>query len=80
MDELEEAGVVGPGDGAKPREILATHTGYGTIEPPSTATVFDPVTEEEPEEEEETEESEDEEESGVEEEIDTDDKGNKFLY
>ncbi|MBP7992477.1 MAG: DNA translocase FtsK 4TM domain-containing protein [Candidatus Magasanikbacteria bacterium] len=80
LDELEEAGVVGPGDGAKPREILATHTGYGTIEPPSTATVFDPVTEEEPEEEEETEESEDEEESGVEEEIDTDDKGNKFLY
>lgn len=82
LDELEEAGVVGPGDGAKPREILATHTGYGTIEPPSTATVFDPVTEEEPaddedEDEEETESTDDE---AVEEEIDTDEKGNKFLY
>lgn len=82
LDELEEAGVVGPADGAKPREILMTHTGYDTMVPP-TPTVFDPVTEEEPESEEEVEESEDSEEDedeAVEEEIDKDENGNKFLY
>ncbi len=26
LDELEEAGIIGPGEGAKPREILVTET------------------------------------------------------
>ncbi len=82
LDELEEAGIVGPGDGAKPREILATAAGYGTIDAPASPSSFDPVTEEEEESEETTEEDEEEvdEEASVEEEIDTDEKGNKFLY
>lgn len=84
LDELEEAGIVGPGDGAKPREILATQTGYGTMEAPSSPSSFDPVTEEEPEDEEEEEENdenqEEDDDESVEEEIDTDEKGNKFLY
>lgn len=80
LDELEEAGIVGPGDGAKPREILATQAGYGTMEAPSSPSSFDPVTEEEQEEEESDEDQEEDEDEGVEEEIDTDEKGNKFLY
>ncbi len=30
LDELEEAGIIGPGDGAKPREILVTETEIDT--------------------------------------------------
>lgn len=82
LDELEEAGIVGPADGAKPREILAAASGYDTINKPASPTSFDPVTEEEIEEEEEDENEEEttEEDESVEEEIDTDEKGNKFLY
>ena len=81
LDELEEAGIVGPSDGAKPREILAGAAEYGTMNAPLSPSSFDPVTEEETEEElEEDVEEIDEEDKAVEEEIDTDDKGNKFLY
>lgn len=80
LDELEEAGIVGPADGAKPREILAGAAEYGTIDAPLSPSSFDPVTEEEIEEESIEEEEETDTEDAVEEEIDTDDKGNKFLY
>ncbi len=43
IDELEEAGVIGPGQGAKPREILMTKDElHGTIESTSKHTVFVP--------------------------------------
>ncbi len=43
IDELEEAGVIGPGQGAKPREILMTKNElHGTIESTAKHNVFAP--------------------------------------
>lgn len=54
LDELEAAGVIGPGDGAKPREILVTTTEYDTMDAGGELNVF--KGESAPQEEDETEE------------------------
>lgn len=42
LDEMEEAGIIGPGDGAKPREILVTNNvGSGTMDAGGELNVFE---------------------------------------
>jgi S-DNA-T family DNA segregation ATPase FtsK/SpoIIIE len=54
LDELEAAGIIGPGDGAKPREILVTEREVGaTMGAGGEQTVFDEPEKEETEEDEE---------------------------
>jgi len=62
LDELEEAGIIGPSQGAKPREILVTaNEVQNTMKAGGELNAFDEVEEEIDDEEEEEEEYEDEE-------------------
>ena len=82
LDELEEAGIIGPSQGAKPRELLVTkEVAMATMDMGGEHNVYNEEEDEEEEEiEEELDELEDELEEELEEEEDEEDEDSKFYY